>query len=564
MEYLPLDFNKLDEIANFDLSFDPASNSPSMDEQLGSFPSSQNALWTTLSNDNEDSALTTSLCHNLDPNNLFLDLFSLPNSAFPSDSASPTDLAPELFLDGSNTNGLNLDSADWLSMSKQPFDLTDVSLFALDPCGSNVTGHFPPDPRFEFGNLECISSDPQPNGPFMVENDPYSFLQSTWLSGSEPSSAYDPNSPSSKRVINLKVLDHQVNELFSTQNQQSQSSDSGLNESALNSDCSTTVSISNSVCTTASASPISTPPPLSTRSSSENTRPAPYHINIRPKPAHQPILPLRNAPLQPLSQSKVPISSNNNSSSKPSSSHSATSKSMKTRNKRHAHPEIRKHPNPTDVSRPYQCEILGCGKNFLNKNGLRYHYQEGTCDNAPLNDEDKFKPRYPCLVPGCTRVFKSANGLSYHKSHIHFPHLLNGNGKDINMSKLKDKDMMSPNLPQTYNSLKRKGILGGRIDGHCNRDSSLSASASGTTTIKSQHLDSIMANLAKRPLFSRHLSHLGTNSLRFASTSLGNFNFGKPSISANSDSGSSLGDSKAPPAKLPRLLPKPEALDVVA
>jgi hypothetical protein len=100
----------------------------------------------------------------------------------------------------------------------------------------------------------------------------------------------------------------------------------------------------------------------------------------------------------------------------------------------------------SDNTRPYQCEILGCRKNFLNK-----------------------------------------NGLSYHKSHIHFPHLLNGNDKDINMSKLKEKDMMSSSLPQAYNSLKRKSILGSRIDGHCNRDSSLSASASGTTTIKSQH-----------------------------------------------------------------------------
>ena len=91
--------------------------------------------------------------------------------------------------------------------------------------------------------------------------------------------------------------------------------------------------------------------------------------------------------------------------------------------------------DPITGERKYICTIKGCGKQYKNANGLKYHltHAHPTGDIPPelispprKKEQEGFRP-YMCTVEGCQKRYKNLNGLKvfnfYIKYHIEHSHM---------------------------------------------------------------------------------------------------------------------------------------------
>ncbi|KAJ3220751.1 hypothetical protein HK099_004041 [Clydaea vesicula] len=73
--------------------------------------------------------------------------------------------------------------------------------------------------------------------------------------------------------------------------------------------------------------------------------------------------------------------------------------------------DFEESPN-NESTRLYRCLHEGCGKNYKNSNGLKYHLAHYHIDP---NIENKFE----CSVSGCEKIYKNLNGYKYHLKKTH-------------------------------------------------------------------------------------------------------------------------------------------------
>ncbi|KAJ3133676.1 Transcriptional regulator of ribosomal biogenesis proteins [Physocladia obscura] len=68
--------------------------------------------------------------------------------------------------------------------------------------------------------------------------------------------------------------------------------------------------------------------------------------------------------------------------------------------------------NESAEDRPFKCKIDGCGKEYKNSNGLKYHMRNSHPDDTgdPEINNAINKP-YMCVVDGCGKRYKNLNGL---------------------------------------------------------------------------------------------------------------------------------------------------------
>lgn len=61
-----------------------------------------------------------------------------------------------------------------------------------------------------------------------------------------------------------------------------------------------------------------------------------------------------------------------------------------------------------DISRPYGCDLPGCGASYADKMDLFNHMKDRHLDLSVVETP------YRCAMPGCTKKYKNINGLQYH------------------------------------------------------------------------------------------------------------------------------------------------------
>ncbi|KAI9350684.1 hypothetical protein BDR26DRAFT_851331 [Obelidium mucronatum] len=70
--------------------------------------------------------------------------------------------------------------------------------------------------------------------------------------------------------------------------------------------------------------------------------------------------------------------------------------------------------------RPFKCKVEGCGKEYKNPNGLKYHMRNGHAEDTGDPEVNNMIQRpYGCVVGDCGKRYKNLNGLKYHIQHAH-------------------------------------------------------------------------------------------------------------------------------------------------
>ncbi|KAJ3200529.1 hypothetical protein HDU83_001621 [Entophlyctis luteolus] len=72
-------------------------------------------------------------------------------------------------------------------------------------------------------------------------------------------------------------------------------------------------------------------------------------------------------------------------------------------------------------SRPFKCKVEGCGKEYKNANGLKYHMKNvhPVDDIVEIDANAASDKPYMCTADGCGKRYKNLNGLKYHIQHAH-------------------------------------------------------------------------------------------------------------------------------------------------
>ncbi|KAJ3395623.1 Transcriptional regulator of ribosomal biogenesis proteins [Chytriomyces hyalinus] len=70
--------------------------------------------------------------------------------------------------------------------------------------------------------------------------------------------------------------------------------------------------------------------------------------------------------------------------------------------------------------RPFKCKLPGCGKEYKNPNGLKYHMRHGHgVDTGNPELDNMINKPYQCVIEQCAKRYKNLNGLKYHMQHAH-------------------------------------------------------------------------------------------------------------------------------------------------
>ncbi|KAJ3216268.1 hypothetical protein HDU81_001144, partial [Chytriomyces hyalinus] len=74
--------------------------------------------------------------------------------------------------------------------------------------------------------------------------------------------------------------------------------------------------------------------------------------------------------------------------------------------------------NSTGSDRPFKCKLEGCGKEYKNPNGLKYHMRHGHgVDTGNPELDNMINKPYQCVIEECGKRYKNLNGLKYHIQH---------------------------------------------------------------------------------------------------------------------------------------------------
>ncbi|KAJ3223628.1 Transcriptional regulator of ribosomal biogenesis proteins [Chytriomyces hyalinus] len=74
--------------------------------------------------------------------------------------------------------------------------------------------------------------------------------------------------------------------------------------------------------------------------------------------------------------------------------------------------------NSNSDDRPFKCKLPGCGKEYKNPNGLKYHMRHGHgVDTGNPELDNMINKPYQCVIEQCAKRYKNLNGLKYHMQH---------------------------------------------------------------------------------------------------------------------------------------------------